>query len=212
MSVWQRLVLSVRRNLVAWLALFFALAGTGIAAGRYIITSTSQIKPSVLRELRDGQAVSAAVPKGPKAVIDRIRLTTPTSTVTRPAEAALPISGGTWTQAVGQVNGIFGRVTFAPPQTHCEEDVGARATVTVRLDGLDVASASVPLVRPYGPLITSPLLWTLAFPFYNEGGASWLLDPTAATSHTLEARATDVCQDGSHFTIKALEIDVLGFR
>jgi hypothetical protein len=29
------------------LALFFSLAGTGIAASRYVITSTSQIKPSV---------------------------------------------------------------------------------------------------------------------------------------------------------------------
>jgi hypothetical protein len=208
----RRLLTVIRRDLVAWLALFLALTGTGIAASRYIITSTTQIKPSVLRELRDGQAVSAAVPKGPKAVIDRIRLASPTSTVRLPAEVALPISGGTWTQAAGQVNGIFGRVTVSPPAGHCEEDVGARATVTVRLDGLDVASASVPLVRPYGPPITSPLLWKVLSPLFNEGGASWLPDPTAATSHALEAHATDICEDGSHFTIKALEIDVLGFR
>lgn len=34
------------------LALFFALGGTAIAAKHYIITSTSQIKPSVLKQLR----------------------------------------------------------------------------------------------------------------------------------------------------------------
>jgi hypothetical protein len=39
-------------NVVAWLALFFSLAGTGLAANHYIITSTSQIKPSVRRALR----------------------------------------------------------------------------------------------------------------------------------------------------------------
>jgi disulfide bond formation protein DsbB len=37
---------------VAIVALILAMAGTGIAASHYIITSTSQIKPSVLRELR----------------------------------------------------------------------------------------------------------------------------------------------------------------
>jgi hypothetical protein len=38
-------------TIIACLALFFSLAGTGIAASPYIITSTSQIKPSVRRSL-----------------------------------------------------------------------------------------------------------------------------------------------------------------
>ncbi len=42
----------IRRNAIALLALFFALTGTGIAASRYVITSTSQIKPSVLAKIR----------------------------------------------------------------------------------------------------------------------------------------------------------------
>ena len=36
---------------IAGLALFFALGGSAVAASRYIITSTSQIKPSVLAKL-----------------------------------------------------------------------------------------------------------------------------------------------------------------
>ena len=48
-------MLTVRRNLIAWLALFFALTGTGIAASRYVITSPTQIKPSVLRKLQGSQ-------------------------------------------------------------------------------------------------------------------------------------------------------------
>jgi hypothetical protein len=38
-------------GVIAWLALFFSLAGTGLAAG-YVITSPSQIKPSVIRSIR----------------------------------------------------------------------------------------------------------------------------------------------------------------
>jgi hypothetical protein len=39
-------------SVIALVALFFALGGTAIAARHYLITSTSQIKPSVLKELR----------------------------------------------------------------------------------------------------------------------------------------------------------------
>lgn len=38
-------------TLIASAALFFSLGGTGLAASRYLVTSKSQIKPSVLREL-----------------------------------------------------------------------------------------------------------------------------------------------------------------
>ncbi len=49
-------------SIIASLALFFALGGTAVAAHHYLITSTSQLKPSVLKALRGN--VGAKGPAG----------------------------------------------------------------------------------------------------------------------------------------------------
>ena len=53
-------------TVIAVLALFFALGGSAVAAGHYLITSTGQIKPSVLRALRGHRGPAGpAGPQGP---------------------------------------------------------------------------------------------------------------------------------------------------
>ncbi len=47
-------------TLLAALALFVSLGGTALAAGHYLISSTSQIKPSVLRQLHGATGASGA--------------------------------------------------------------------------------------------------------------------------------------------------------
>jgi Collagen triple helix repeat (20 copies) len=59
----SRVVTEVRRNIVAWLALFVALSGTSLAASHYVITSTKQIEPSALKQLRGARG--PAGPQGP---------------------------------------------------------------------------------------------------------------------------------------------------
>ncbi|HEY1833008.1 MAG TPA: hypothetical protein VGG08_01120 [Solirubrobacteraceae bacterium] len=58
----QRIIKAVRGNLIAWLALFVALGGTSLAASHFVITSTKQIKPSVIKKLKGNRG--AAGPKG----------------------------------------------------------------------------------------------------------------------------------------------------
>jgi hypothetical protein len=48
---------------IASVALFFSLGGVSLAASKYLITSTSQIKPSVLKSLHGEQG-----PQGPRGV------------------------------------------------------------------------------------------------------------------------------------------------
>ncbi len=56
----NRVIKAIRQNIVAWLALFVALSGTSMAASHYIITSTKQIKPSVLKQLRGAKGARGA--------------------------------------------------------------------------------------------------------------------------------------------------------
>lgn len=53
-------------NVVSTIALVFAMSGTALAADHYLITSTSQIKPSVLKQLHGAQGrAGTAGPQGP---------------------------------------------------------------------------------------------------------------------------------------------------
>jgi hypothetical protein len=90
-------------TVVACLALFFALGGSALAASKYLITSTSQIKPSVLKSLQGKRgpagtpgapgAAGAAGAAGAEGALD----TTDVTVVDGPATAIGPDSTGSST-------------------------------------------------------------------------------------------------------------------
>lgn len=91
---------------VALAALFLALAGTGIAASRYVVSSTTQIKPSVLAALRGAH------------IVNRVHLAAPTASGATPTALSLVDPG--WTQTPGEIELLVGYATVKiPSATAC---------------------------------------------------------------------------------------------
>jgi hypothetical protein len=187
----------IRRNAIALTALVFAMTGTGIAASRYLITSTSQIKPSVLGQLRReaGTAATAASTKGPRAVIARIRNAAPYTTT--PTEENVPLQGSTtWTQSADQLEQFAAELRVTAPSGEC----GGGAGVGLHLDGRTFA-VQYPHVAE-GQAASLPFTWL---------GEPWLFEPGVATNHTLTVAAYDQCGPGrGHYTIDSVKVDVIG--
>lgn len=116
---------------IATLALFVALGGTAFATTHYLITSTSQIKPSVLRKLK-GEAGTAGA-QGPRGTIGPRGETGPQGPKGEtgpPGPEGGGSSVGSWTALTlgSKVEGVSG---FEEPSARAE-DGGA----TARLRGV----------------------------------------------------------------------------
>jgi hypothetical protein len=221
-------------NVVATMALVFAMSGGALAASHYLITKTSQIKPSVLKKLKGNightglaGAIGAQGPAGKEGqpgaqgesgttVVYRARSIGPIATATGSEakdETAVfndPLNG-TWTQAANEVDQILGQVTFtAPSPTLCGEHTSASPVeVKIQIDGT-TAGTFYDYGEPGKPT-TAPI------EFYNGNSEpSWtLFEPGTPTTNSITAKVGDRCgwdggKTGGHFTIDAIELDVLG--
>lgn len=147
--------------IVATTALFVSLGGTGLAASHYLLTSTRQIKPAVLRELEKrgprGQpgatgAAGATGPQGPGAIA--INFTSSSNTQTAPELV----------KTVGPLS-LFSLCADGGG-TYSVDVVAATAGWT--LAGEAVSSAASPIAPT--PISTTPTTPTVVNAFYAGGG------------------------------------------
>lgn len=201
--------------LVAFLALVVALGGTAVAAEQYVITSTSQIKPSVLAELHAlrTRAHSASV-EPPALVVARARSTH--SVLSGPATEPThdPLSGSTWTQQAGELNQITGEVVATA-------GAGCGASSRVKVYALvsnwsGVTESQVVLKNNFGQ--SEHEVWKpgetkhFGLTTENNNTTPWqLFELSTAKTHELSIQATDTCESG-HFTIDSVALDVVGAR
>lgn len=128
-------------TVVACLALFFALGGSALAASKYLITSTSQIKPSVLKSLQGKRgpagtpgapgAAGAAGSPGPVGALDTADVTV----VDGPAASIGPDSNGSSTAVCASGSTVLSggyagpltdtTITYDDPLGTAEWQVGA---------------------------------------------------------------------------------------
>lgn len=228
----QRIIQAVRRNIVGWLALFVALGGTSVAASHYLITSTKQIKPSVLKQLRGAAGHSGlqgpagargaegpAGTNGPEGkpgangtvVIARGRSISAVTSATKPASSPFPVTGSTWTQRAEELDLLVGQASITTPaKSQCTDGgFNGETFVQIFVDGKEVARASAGATET--PETVTAVL---------EGEhpvQPWLFEPGKETSHTLTVDVTDNCglnggKGGGHFTANSVSIDVIGAR
>jgi hypothetical protein len=195
--------------LVALLAFVVALGGTAVAAERYVITSTSQIKPSVLAELRV-RAHAATVEPVP-LVIARARTINPV--VSGSEESPVPdrLTGGAWTQGAEELNQVTGEVV-ATAGPGCGGVSRLRVNVLVS-DWNGVTGNDIVVTNVFGR--GEHELWnpgeTKHFGLLQSGNSSiWpLFEPGKPEHHELIVQAGDSCESG-HFTVDSVALDVLG--
>jgi hypothetical protein len=101
----KRLIAALRGNAVAWLALFVSLGGTSLAAKHYLLSSSKQISPKVLKalEARDAtvfKRLAKSVPVNSAAHADTAGTATSASSATTATTATTAGSATTATNAL----------------------------------------------------------------------------------------------------------------
>jgi hypothetical protein len=142
---------SVRRhvtyaNVAATLALVFAMSGGAYAASKFLITSTKQIKPSVLSSLKGKNgapgAPGAAGPQGPAGIAGAQGPSGPKGETGAAGAKGEPGAKGE-TGAPGQTG-----FTATLPAGKSERGVWAATGQTVPTDGLAVLQAAISFTIP----------------------------------------------------------------
>jgi hypothetical protein len=113
------------------------------------------------------------------------------------ASTSVPLNGGSWTQAAGELNLVVGAVKLTTPPA-CTGSIGNAFVVSV--DGAATTFAVAP---------TAPASSTLTIPIVVAG----LMEPSGSASHTMTASLANSCtKAGEDFTVTDVKLDVVKFN
>ena len=121
-----------------------------------------------------------------------------TSSGTAGSEVAVPLTGGAWSQAAGQVNLFAGEATITSPAT-CPISTPPflTGTLTIRVDGEAVRSES--LVPTGGT-------------FKHRFAPFPIPRPAAATTRTMTVAIRDNCENSNDFSVSNFKVDTTGVK
>lgn len=214
-------------GIIAVVAVAIAASGTAVAASRYVITNTKQIKPSVLRSLRGKKGKTG--PAGPRGAAGLAGPTGPTGSqgsqgaavVARvgagggglsagPSFSGISVSGGQWTQGARELDEFAaGRASFTVSrETHCSggEAVPVEVKVRILLNGNIVGGTSS------GGLETEAAFTEVKVLEWQPD--AWIAETGFNISRTITAEAQALCPKGGEKIIGTVSasaaFDVIG--
>ena len=112
-----------------------------------------------------------------------------------------PLTGGKWTQAVGELDQIMGIASIAAGGGCSEHSVDAR----VFLDGTDIGTLGA-----FTPSGGSRALFGSG-PYFSGNTGVYLLPPLQPADHTLTAKVEGGCSSG-HYTFTKIQIAVVASK
>lgn len=211
-------------NVVSTLCLFLLLGGGAYAASHLAKNSvgTKQIKNRAVTQKKISVKAQKAL-KGQTgapgqngaAIAARPTGTTGVAT-TSSAGVNFPLGDNSWTQAAGEVDMILGAATIAssPPDGFgagsCQTSTNQGLTINLLVNGQNVGQE----VFPRAGLPPNFVLKVPSFTspgFFASNQLPFVSPPASSQTDTLTATVSDNCGANAHYTISAMNLQVIRF-
>ncbi len=134
--------------------------------------------------------------------------------------STIPMADATWTQAPGAIDRYFGQATITSPAPRgCpvfQSDYYSYAVLYLLVDGRLVGQANLAATGTGNYYTGNPdevfsdsngLTFTIRF--YTS---LYDFEQSAPVGHTLSVKAFDTCQNGTHYTVDSVKMDVVGTK